>query len=123
MSALVFALAMAGAACGDKEEETVREEPVREEGRHVKVRAPYTRVDVYVPEDDDHDEGEGDARVYEENQEYEMRDRDDEYERHDDEEYERHDDEDYERGDDDDEIAVNILTQRSISRGLLVRAT
>lgn len=39
-------------SCGDKEEE-----PVVESGRHVRVRAPYTRVDVWVPDDrNDHDD-------------------------------------------------------------------
>ncbi len=44
-------VALAGlSACSDNDDP-----PVRENGRHVRVRAPFTRVDVWVPEDDAED--------------------------------------------------------------------
>lgn len=32
-----------------------KEQRVEERGRHVRVRAPFTRVDVWIPEEDDED--------------------------------------------------------------------
>ncbi len=47
--------------CGN-DERHVEERRCEERGRHIRVRAPFTRVDVFVP-DDDPDETEVDVRV------------------------------------------------------------
>jgi hypothetical protein len=46
---IVACIALAG--CKEKEEPP-RREP---EGRRIKVRAPYTHVDIFVPDDDEED--------------------------------------------------------------------
>ena len=42
-------LSLTAQGCADKHEHCCRE------GRHVRVRAPFTRVDVFIPDDDAED--------------------------------------------------------------------